>query len=185
MFFRRKRRKVPALNTTSTADISFMLLIFFLVTTSMDMDKGLNRQLPPIDKQPSENRVIDVDKNIILRLAIDADNRLTINDSVAELSKLRRQVVDFLLHCPDRENHIISVTSDRGASYDTYFQLQNEIVAAYHTLREYRARRVYGHHFDECSAQQQQALREYYPQRIAEDYGRQPQAGKSQEGGEP
>ena len=182
MFFRRRRRKVPALNTTSTADISFMLLIFFLVTTSMDMDKGLSRQLPPLDKQQPEERVIDVDKDNILRLAIDADNRLTVNDSLAYPRDLRRQVTEFLLHCPDRENHIISVATDREASYDTYFHLQNEVVAAYHILREYRARRVYGHPFDECTTQQQQALREYYPQRIAEDYGRQTTPANRQEG---
>ena len=51
MIFRRKRREVPGLNTTSTADISFMLLVFFLVTTSMDVDKGMNRQLPSASAQ--------------------------------------------------------------------------------------------------------------------------------------
>ena len=63
MIKRNKRRLVPSLNTTSTADISFMLLIFFLVTTSMDLDKGLRRVLPPVDNQQQQQETnIDKDK---------------------------------------------------------------------------------------------------------------------------
>ena len=79
--FRRRKHSMPVLNTTSTADISFMLLIFFLVTTSMDIDKGLSRQLPPLDDE-KEEQVIDMDKSNMIRLAISADNQLSINDSV-------------------------------------------------------------------------------------------------------
>ena len=64
MIFRRKRREVPGLNTTSTADISFMLLVFFLVTTSMDVDKGMNRQLPP--KQDEKQEMMDVDRSKVM-----------------------------------------------------------------------------------------------------------------------
>ena len=170
MIFRRKRRSIPVLNTTSTADISFMLLIFFLVTTSMDMDKGLSRQLPPIDKKQKEERTIDIDKNNMLSVSISADNVYSVNDSIVQADALRRRIIQFVANCPDREAHIISVHADRDAHYDSYFFLQNEIVAAYNTLREARARRIYGHTFRECTEPQQQALREYYPQRIAEDY---------------
>ncbi|MCR4852316.1 MAG: biopolymer transporter ExbD [Prevotella sp.] len=176
MFFERKRRSIPALNTTSTADISFMLLIFFLITTSMDMDKGLMRQLPPLDNQ-KEEVTVDVDKNNVLRLVLTADNKLKVNDSIADMKNLRRNVMEFVATCPDREHHIISVEMSRDTHYDTYFNMQNEIVAAYGALREARARRFYGHTFAECSSQQQEALRAYFPQRIAESY--------QQEGGQP
>ena len=72
MFRKRNHRQIPELNTTSTADISFMLLIFFLVTSSMDTDKGLMRQMapPPLEhEQP-----MDVQKDLVMRVAIDADN---------------------------------------------------------------------------------------------------------------
>lgn len=62
MIKRNKRRLVPSLNTTSTADISFMLLIFFLVTTSMDLDKGLRRVLPPVDNQQQQQET-NIDKD--------------------------------------------------------------------------------------------------------------------------
>ena len=187
--FKHKRRIIPALNTTSTADISFMLLIFFLVTTSMDMDKGLMRQLPPLDKQ-QEEQVVDVDKRNVLRLTLSASDELQVNDSIVAIASLRRRVMEFVARCPDRERHVISIELDRETGYDAYFNMQNEIVAAYNALREARARRAYGNTFAKCTSQQQEALRAYFPQRIAESYHRagQPTAPamkEKQEGGKP
>ena len=168
-FFKHKRRIIPVLNTTSTADISFMLLIFFLVTTSMDLDKGLIRQLPPLDKQ-QEEQTVDVDKRNVLRLTLSSDDELQVNDSIVPMASLRRRVMEFVATCPDREHHVISIEMARQTSYDAYFNMQNEIVAAYHALREARARRAYGNSFAKCTQQQQDALRAYFPQRIAEAY---------------
>lgn len=167
--FRRRKHSMPVLNTTSTADISFMLLIFFLVTTSMDIDKGLSRQLPPLDDE-KEEQVIDMDKNNMIRLAISADNQLSINDNVASLQQVRQQVMDFVEHCPDRKEHVISVEVAREANYDTYFNMQNEIVAAYRMLREQRAQKLFGQSFAQCTEAQRDSLRAAYPQRIAETY---------------
>ena len=167
--FRRRKHNIPALNTTSTADISFMLLIFFLVTTSMDIDKGLSRQLPP-EEDDKEEQVVDMNRNDVLKLTLSADNKLRVNDSITTLPKLRQQVVDFVKHCHDRQQHIISVEVAREATYDTYFNMQNEIVAAYHTLREQRAQKVYHQSFSQCTEEQRDSLRSYYPQRIAEVY---------------
>ena len=78
MMFRRHRHSVPLLNTTSTADISFMLLIFFLVTTSMDVDKGLRHQLPPAERQRQEESTA-VNKADMLALTIEADREADYN----------------------------------------------------------------------------------------------------------
>lgn len=69
MLIKRRRHRVPALNTASTADISFMLLIFFLVTTSMDVDKGITRQLPPVE-QTEDNSVAEVQRGNIMQCVI-------------------------------------------------------------------------------------------------------------------
>ena len=167
--FRRRKHSMPVLNTTSTADISFMLLIFFLVTTSMDIDKGLSRQLPPLDDE-KEEQVIDMDRNNMIRLAISADNQLSINDSTVTLQQVRQQVMDFVEHSPDRKQHVVSVEVAREANYNTYFNMQNEIVAAYRQLRERRAQKVFGRSFAQCSEAQRDSLRSAYPQRIAEAY---------------
>ena len=167
--FKRRKHRVPTLNTTSTADISFMLLIFFLVTTSMDIDKGLSRQLPPLDDD-KEEQVIDMRRDHVLKLTVTADNKLLINDSLTNVQMLRQQVMDFVEQCPDRRKHVISVEVDREANYDTYFNMQNEIVAAYRMLREQGALRLFRQTYAQCTEEQRDSLRVEYPQRIAEIY---------------
>ena len=76
MFRRRNKREVPQLNTTSTADISFMLLIFFLVTSSMDTDKGLTSQMPP-PEDSTEQQDQEVKKRNVMELQLDAADVLT------------------------------------------------------------------------------------------------------------
>ncbi|MCI6159904.1 MAG: biopolymer transporter ExbD [Prevotellaceae bacterium] len=169
ILFRHRKRQIPELNATSTADISFMLLIFFLVTTSMDADKGLERELPPMDSKKEET-VADVNKSNVLKLRLTADNLLLVDDSVADLKCLKQTAMAFVAHCPDRKRHIITVDVDRKANYDTYYYMQNELMAAYRALRENRANRLYRQSFEQCSNEQQQALKAYYPQRIAEAY---------------
>ena len=95
MIFRRKRREVPGLNTTSTADISFMLLVFFLVTTSMDADKGMNRQLPP--KQDEKQEMMDVDRSKVMSLALSEEGLLTIDEKIADIDNIRRQLKEFIV----------------------------------------------------------------------------------------
>ena len=80
MFRKRYRQQIPELNTTSTADISFMLLIFFLVTSSMDTEKGLLRQMAPPPQQ--EEQLTDINKDNVLQVELDAQNQLTCNGKV-------------------------------------------------------------------------------------------------------
>lgn len=159
---------------TSTADISFMLLILFLVTTSMDIDKGLSRQLPPEDND-KEKVITDVNARNILKLELTADNTLLVDGKPMDISRLKNHVIGFVGGRAERYQHVIYVDVSRNAGYDAYFNMQNEIVAAYNVLRDRRARQIYKHGFDECTPEQKNALREYYPQRIAETY---PASGK-------
>ena len=92
MIRRKHKLEMPELNTTSTADISFMLLIFFLVTTSMDQDKGLSRQLPPLEDE-QQVEVMDVDKRNLLALKVTDHNELLGNDSMVAVGKLCGSVV--------------------------------------------------------------------------------------------
>ena len=110
MFRKRNHRQIPELNTTSTADISFMLLIFFLVTSSMDTDKGLMRQMapPPLEhEQP-----MDVQKDLVMRVAIDADNQLLCDDEVVTSQQLAEKVI--ALASVNREEHVISIEGERS-----------------------------------------------------------------------
>ena len=167
--FKHSSHKIPALNTTSTADISFMLLIFFLVTTSMDRDQGLKRQLPPIDDNKQE-QLLDVSKDNVMRLKLDAQGQLLVDDSLFSINKLRERIVGFVGQESRRTVHILQVQTDSAATYEAYFKMQNEIVAAYAQLREQRARKVYGRTWSQCTEEQREALQKYYPQRVAEAY---------------
>ena len=182
MLRRSKRRGIPQLNTSSTADISFMLLIFFLVTTSMDVDKGLPRQLPPLDPEQEET-VADISRENALSIRLTDDNRIMVDDETTDVGHLRQRVTEFLLRCKDKRQHVISIDISRQANYETFFSMQNEIVAAYHQLRNQYAMKHYKQPFDACTEEQKEAVRQYLPQRMAETY---PTASKesAKEGGE-
>ena len=165
--FKRVKRKVPGLNTSSTADISFMLLILFLVTTSMEVDEGLERRLPPIEKEKKEVQSM-VDERMVLKFQILSDNKLILNEKPMNLRDVR-QVVKSFVEAKGKQ-HIIQIKTDRKTSYDTYFSLQNEIIAAYNDLRNKHAEELYGKQFLLCSAEQQEQIAEEIPQRISEIY---------------
>ena len=166
MIFRRKRREVPGLNTTSTADISFMLLVFFLVTTSMDVDKGMNRQLPP--KQDEKQEMMDVDRSKVMSLSLSEEGLLTIDEKPADIDKIRRQLKEFIVSTGP--SHIIELKTDRKCGYDTYFRLQNEIVRSYREIRDAAAKQQFGKPYSKCSVEQREQLMEKYPQRVQEVY---------------
>lgn len=165
MLIRRRHRDVPELNTTSTADISFMLLVFFLVTSSMDTDRGLGRKLPPADEQQQEQQ--DVNRSNVLRIRIDDRDALFCDDRPVTHAELQQQVESFVAS-RQTDRHIIAVETSRQTSYNAYFEMQNTVVAAYRVLRETMAHQQYGHAFALCTEQERAAVMRRYPQRISE-----------------
>ena len=168
MFVRRNKRQVPGVNTASTADISFMLLIFFLVTTSMDVDKGLFRLLPSPEPQKQLKTETIVDKNTLMALHVTADHRLLLNDKPIEVSRLKGEIIRFVNRLGNR--HLISIESDREADYDLYFQMQNQIMMAYNELRNQYSMKHFGRAFDALSSSQKESVRKNCQQRVTESY---------------
>jgi Biopolymer transport protein ExbD/TolR len=152
------KRAAPEVNAGSMADIAFLLLIFFLVTTTMEKDSGINRKLPPIED--SEEDVIIKQKNIFTVL-LNGRDQLLVEDEIMELKDLRAAAVEFLDngggedadgnkcdYCKGKKNSsssdhpdkaIISLKNERQTSYGQYISVQNELVAAYNVLRNRRA----------------------------------------------
>ena len=130
---RRRNRETPSLDMTSTADISFMLLIFFLMVSSMDVDRGITRLLPPSDNKKQE---MQVEREKLIALGITAENRLTLNGEPVDMAQIRPRVASLVIQIG--EEHLISIESDPTADYNTYFELQNEIAAAYRDVRKRR-----------------------------------------------
>ena len=165
MFRKRYRQQIPELNTTSTADISFMLLIFFLVTSSMDTEKGLLRQMAPPPQE--QQQPTEVNKDHVLQVALDASNQLTCNGKPVDVKQLADEIKTMVM--VNREGHVITIHTDRQTSYEAYFKMQNAIVGAYSSLREAYAQKYFGKHYKACNSEERTAINDYYPQRISED----------------
>jgi biopolymer transport protein ExbD len=164
---RKNRNAPPEVNAGSMADIAFLLLIFFLVTTTIETDQGINRKLPPIDDKEQEDNIIK-EKNIFTVL-INRNDQLLVEDKVIELKDLRQKAIEFLdnggdgtcAYCkgardeassdnPDKA--IISLQNDAETSYKAYIAVQNELVAAYYFLRDRESQARYGKTFRELEA---------------------------------
>lgn len=167
MLIRRKQRETPGLNTTSTADISFMLLIFFLVTTSMDVDKGLLRQLPSPEPQKKEQQTV-VDKANLMELRLTAGDTLLVNGKPMQVSQLKEETIRFVHRLGKK--HLISIESDRDADYNLYFQMQNQLMEAYSQLRNETAQKKYHRDYALLNNDQKEHVRNICPQRITESY---------------
>lgn len=184
----KKKKKVPGLNASSTADISFILLIFFLITTSMDTDSGLARRLPQPPDPDQEDAQIDVKERNVLNVRLNAAGDLMINSDISDIKDLRARAkefvknendisslpeknvkeIDLLGPCYVTDKHVISVQTDRGTPYEVYFEVQNELVAAYNELREELSKAKFGRSYEYLSDEQKVAIRTYYPQKISE-----------------
>ena len=164
----RKPHGVPGLNTTSTADISFMLLIFFLVTTSMDVDKGLLRQLPSPEPQKKEQQQSVVDKANLMELRLTAGDTLLVNGKPMQVSQLKEETIRFVHRLGKK--HLISIESDRDADYNLYFQMQNQLMEAYSQLRNETAQKKYHRNYALLNNDQKEQVRNICPQRITESY---------------
>lgn len=143
-----------------------MLLIFFLVTTSMDSEKGLGRQLPP--PTPDEQEVVkDVSRDLIISLHLMEGGKLTVDGREAKMDiTLRKEIRKFIIE--KGRGHIIELLVDRKADYDSYFKLQNQIVIAYTELRNGAAKKKYGRPYAKCSEEQRLDIANTYPQRLQE-----------------
>lgn len=168
MLIRRKQHETPELNTTSTADISFMLLIFFLVTTSMDVDKGLLRQLPSPEPQKKEQQQSVVDKANLMALRLTAGDTLLVNGKPMQVSQLKEETIRFVHRLGKK--HLISIESDRDADYNLYFQMQNQLMEAYSQLRNETAQKKYHRDYALLNNDQKEQVRNICPQRITESY---------------
>ena len=179
-------RNVPEIPTASMADIAFMLLIFFLVATTMDVDTGLSRILPPMPEENEETPPEIRERNIFVVL-IDRLDRLMVEGEVMDIKDLKIRTKEFIANpqdlstLPEKEDieidflgvipvskQVISLQNDRGTSYGMYIVVQNELAAAYTELRDEFALEQFGMKFDALDEDRQEAVRKVYPMRISE-----------------
>ncbi len=180
-------KPLPALNTTSTGDIAFLLLIFFLVATTMDVDKGIQRRLPPMPDENQKQQDIKVNRRNIVVVRINAQDRILAGGTPMDITMVKDKIKEFIVNptnsesLPEKEmkdiegfgqyavsKGVVSLQNDRGTSYSAYLRVQNEIVKAFNEIRDDFAMVNYGSKYADLDEEKQRIVRDAVPQSISE-----------------
>lgn len=141
----RSKRGKTEINSSSMADIAFLLLIFFLVTTTIANDRGLSMQLPPKPEQNQE--IVKIPERNNFKILINSADRLLVEgEPLDNPKKIRQMVKDHVLNYgkdPNKsdspEEAVVSFKADRGTSYEMYIKVLNEVQGAYYDMYAERA----------------------------------------------
>lgn len=147
---RRSNRTSNEINAGSMADIAFLLLIFFLVTTSIEIDKGILVRLPEWSDEPETDELLINERNVFSVL-VNANNQLLVRNEVVNIGELRNKAKEFIMNpqglsdlAESPSKAIISLKNDRGTKYRTYIAVYNELKAAYDELWNEESLRLFG-----------------------------------------
>jgi biopolymer transport protein ExbD len=168
-----QRRFPPEINAGSMADIAFLLLIFFLVTTTILEDKGILVRLPPWTDIPGTD--VPIPERNLLPLNINATGMLLVKKKETSIRDLRDITKAFITNPEKRldlpsspTKAIISIRNDRGTPYHAYLSVYNEIKGAYNEVWNEKAQQQFQKDFETLSSDQQRAIRNQWPQIISE-----------------
>ena len=180
------KKKTPEVNAGSMADIAFLLLIFFLVATTMNVDSGINRTLPPwVDEEQQDAPPIK-ERNI-LKVFVSAYDQLMVQGEQIHISQLKDKAKEFMLNpfddpnLPEKEvvqneilgSHtvskgVISLKADRSTTYNTYVMVQNELSRAFNEIRDELSIEKFGKPVAELTDDQRKAVNEAIKLSISE-----------------
>lgn len=191
------KKKVPSINGSSMADISFILLIFFLITTSMDTDKGIKRRLPPLVPKEEQRQDIEINDRNIMQLLVNRKDQIAIlrkssagdRTIIVPIDDLKNRVKEFIVNpknspeLPEKEtraiaglgnlqvttsSYAISLKNEVETSYQMYINVQNEILKAYNEVWDEFAKLHFHAAYEELSVEKQKAVLEAYPMHVSE-----------------
>jgi len=179
-------RKPPGINTGSMADISFLLLTFFLLTSSISTEQGIPRRLPP-PKKDTEKTIVDINKRNVLNVMVNFNDAVWVNGQEILLTQLKDKAVEFLENptnsssLPEKEitqienmgeypvsKGVISLTNDQSTTYNMYVQVQNELEKAVNELRDKVSLNYFGKKFDNLDTASRRAIQKAIPMNISE-----------------
>lgn len=189
-------RKVPEINSGSMADIAFLLLIFWLMTTSMNVDSGISRKLPPLVDQESDPGMDAHERNVLM-VFVSGNNQLLVAGQRMDISGLSEKAKTFITNptndpnMPEKEmteipllgnypvsKGLISLQNDRGTSYDMYLKVQNELTKAYNQAKDELAQQKFGRPYADLNDEQTKAINKAIPVKISEAEPRNLTGGK-------
>lgn len=171
-----RKRNRPSLDASSMADIAFLLLVFFLVTTSMDVDKGILVQLPPSVDLPEPRDPEPYHAREVLEVLVNKNDQLLVEGNRMPLSELRVETRKHLLNFGSLDDYstnpskaIVALQNDRETSYEVYISVYNELKAAYREVRETIALQTFNRELHELSKEEMKRLtKELVPLRLSE-----------------
>ena len=190
------KRKTPGLNTGAMSDISFLLLTFFLLTSSINTEQGIPRKLPPPKAEDQKDEIVDIKRRNVLEVEVNYLDQISCNGEVIMISELKDKAKEFFANptnsdeLPEKTNKLIdgigdfavskgvvSLRNDQGTSYDMYVQVQNELQRAVNELRDETALQYFGKKFSVLDSAAQKSVSSAIPMSISEappmDYGTQ------------
>ncbi len=171
----KKKREAPEINASSMADIAFLLLIFFLVTTTMDVDKGIVATLPPWvpEQEPPED--VEANARNVLEILVNANDQLLVEGEVMDIKDLKGITIKHITNNgvdPDfslsPQKAIVSLKNDKGTSYGRYLSVYDRLRAAYNQVRNDFSMNTYGKAYDDLEKVDQKKVREVYPLKLSE-----------------
>ena len=180
-------KKTPAINSSSTADIAFLLLCYFLMTTTMGSQTGLSRRLPPMPTEEQQQENQKVNRRNIITVKINSQDRIFAGGEPIDISMLKDKIHEFLTNPRNDENlpervmtdiegfgqypvskGVISLQNDRGTSYRQYIAVQNDLVKAVNEIRDEFSLNNYGKKFIQLDEEKQEIVKKAIPQQISE-----------------
>lgn len=180
-----KSKELPEINASSMADIAFLLLIFFLVTVTMDVDTGITRKLPP---PVEDNSTVDFNQRNIFEILVNSQNMLMVEGKAGNLETLKDETKHFFLNPNNEEDlpekkleqidlmgdiyvskGVVSLKNDRGTSYEMYIKVQNELTRAFQEMRDELSMEKFGTKFNNLTdPAKQEAVQAVIPMAISE-----------------
>ncbi|EKD30945.1 MAG: hypothetical protein ACD_77C00440G0002 [uncultured bacterium] len=180
-------RPAQQLPSSSLADIAFMVLIFFLLVSTMDQELGLQRRLPPMPDPNQKTDDVQIKRRNIMVVKINDADRLLAGGTPMDISMLKDKAKEFLLNPADDESlpekeektiegfgsypvskGVISLQNTRGTSYNAYIKVQNELVKAVNEIRDEFAIANFGKVYISLDEEKQRIVRDIIPQNISE-----------------
>ncbi len=181
------KRKIQEINAGSMADIAFLLLIFFLVATTMNVDTGIQRVLPPMPDENQEQAPMDIKRRNIMLVFVSKFDNIMAGGEAIDITQLKEKAKEFILNPTNDENlpekevtnidlignypvskGVISLQNDRGTSYNLYIMVQNELTRAFNEVRDELATQKFGKKFMELAEEQREAVQKAVPLKISE-----------------
>ena len=188
------KRKTPGLKTGAMSDISFLLLTFFLLTSSINTEQGIPRKLPPPKTDDTKEQKVDINKRNVVIVVVNFRDEISVNGDIIMITDLKSRAKEFFANpandpsLPEKQSKpidgigdfpvskgVVSLTNDQGTSYNMYVQVQNELQRAVNELRYETALQYFGKKFDGLDSAAQRAVSTAIPMNISEappiDYG--------------